>query len=478
MPFQVSLDPADEPAHWFLLDLAILRDHGRVLAGPPPRSWSARSPAAGCWRRCATRWPGTRPTSRSCSSGPQRQPGLALRLRGRLVLQARRRRLGPSRTGDPATVAAAGHPRTATRPAPRPGPRRAPSRPGPGRGRRGPGQLGQTGLRLRPWSRRMYGELAGWWPLLSAPAVVRRGGGDLPAAAGRGGRPAAGDRARAGLGRRQQRLHLKAHFRLTLVDLSPGMLEVSRKELTRSASTSRGTCGRSASAGLRRRVRPRRGHVHDPGGRTCGKVMETAFVHCRPGGVALFAPDHLRENFRTGTDWRRPRRRRAAPPASWSGPGTPTRSTPPTPSTTPTCCARPTARSGSSTTATSRGCSPGHLAAAAGGDRLRGPGGPGGALGAGAGQLRAVRRHQAARGRDTAGLGLLSARPSPRAAEPLALTSRTMSRSPGSLPPAKLSIFVRLRYAAYTVGPGAERRSCPSSGSAPLLQRPTIQIDT
>jgi RimJ/RimL family protein N-acetyltransferase len=47
MPYRLSLDPADEPAHWFLLDLAILRDHGRSLSGPPardlvgpiPRSW-------------------------------------------------------------------------------------------------------------------------------------------------------------------------------------------------------------------------------------------------------------------------------------------------------------------------------------------------------------------------------------------------------------------------------------------------------
>jgi Domain of unknown function (DUF4111) len=36
MPFHLSLDPADEPAHWFVLDLAILRDHGRTLTGPPP----------------------------------------------------------------------------------------------------------------------------------------------------------------------------------------------------------------------------------------------------------------------------------------------------------------------------------------------------------------------------------------------------------------------------------------------------------
>jgi SAM-dependent methyltransferase len=32
------------------------------------------------------------------------------------------------------------------------------------------------------------------------------------------------------------------------------------------------------------------------------RAIETAFVHCRPGGVALFAPDHVRETFRPGTD--------------------------------------------------------------------------------------------------------------------------------------------------------------------------------
>jgi predicted nucleotidyltransferase len=36
MPYRLTLDRADEPPHWFLLDLAILRDRGRVLAGPPP----------------------------------------------------------------------------------------------------------------------------------------------------------------------------------------------------------------------------------------------------------------------------------------------------------------------------------------------------------------------------------------------------------------------------------------------------------
>jgi len=30
--------------------------------------------------------------------------------------------------------------------------------------------------------------------------------------------------------------------------------------------------------------------------------METAFIHCRNGGVALFVPDHVRETFSPATD--------------------------------------------------------------------------------------------------------------------------------------------------------------------------------
>jgi hypothetical protein len=31
-------------------------------------------------------------------------------------------------------------------------------------------------------------------------------------------------------------------------------------------------------------------------------AIDTAFVHCRPGGAALFAPDYIRENFRASTE--------------------------------------------------------------------------------------------------------------------------------------------------------------------------------
>jgi hypothetical protein len=89
---------------------------------------------------------------------------------------------------------------------------------------------------------------------------------------------------------------------MTLVDLSPGMLEVSR-ELNPGCEHVQGDMrtvrlGREFDAVF----------VHDAIAYMTSedglrKVMETAFVHCRPGGSALFAPDHLRETFRTGTDW-------------------------------------------------------------------------------------------------------------------------------------------------------------------------------
>ena len=44
MPFHVSFEPADEPAHWFVLDRAIVRERGWALLGPPPEQVFAPVP--------------------------------------------------------------------------------------------------------------------------------------------------------------------------------------------------------------------------------------------------------------------------------------------------------------------------------------------------------------------------------------------------------------------------------------------------
>jgi hypothetical protein len=94
---------------------------------------------------------------------------------------------------------------------------------------------------------KMYGELAGWWPLLSAPAVYAE-----EAEIYRRLLVEAADRPpetllELGSGGGNNASHLKADFRLTLVDLSPACWR-SAGSSTPAASTSRGTCGRSGWA--------------------------------------------------------------------------------------------------------------------------------------------------------------------------------------------------------------------------------------
>ncbi|MXW35523.1 MAG: class I SAM-dependent methyltransferase, partial [Chloroflexi bacterium] len=147
---------------------------------------------------------------------------------------------------------------------------------------------------------RLYSELAAWWPLLDDPAdYAEEAGvyGDLLAEAcdapiesllelGSGGGNSAS--------------HLKGRFpRLVLADLSEDMLAVSRilnPECEHRLGDMRTLrLGRTFDAVF----------VHDA---VCymtteedlRRAMETAWVHCRPGGAVLFAPDYVRENFRAG----------------------------------------------------------------------------------------------------------------------------------------------------------------------------------
>jgi SAM-dependent methyltransferase len=148
---------------------------------------------------------------------------------------------------------------------------------------------------------RLYRELANWWPLFSAPADYAEEAGIYRRLLQEAGEPPVTTVLELGSGGGNNASHLKRHFRLTLVDLSPDMLEVSRalnpecEHLQGDMRTVR--LGRVFDAVF----------VHDAicymtTEQDLRAAIETAFVHCRPGGGALFAPDHLRETFRTGTD--------------------------------------------------------------------------------------------------------------------------------------------------------------------------------
>jgi SAM-dependent methyltransferase len=148
---------------------------------------------------------------------------------------------------------------------------------------------------------KLYSELADWWPLLSAPA-------DYAEEAAIYQRLLIGACVRPphtllelGSGGGNNASHLKARFGMTLVDPSPGMLEHSRR-LNPECEHVQGDMrdvrlGREFDAVF----------VHDA---VCYMTTEpdlraaiaTAFVHCRPGGAALFVPDHVRETFAPSTD--------------------------------------------------------------------------------------------------------------------------------------------------------------------------------
>lgn len=147
---------------------------------------------------------------------------------------------------------------------------------------------------------RLYTELADWWPVLSAPEDYA----EEAAFYARAMREACSYEPRTllelGSGGGNNASHLKQHFQLTLVDLSPGMLAVSQA-LNPECEHRQGDM---------RTVRLGRQFdlvfIHDAivymtTEADLRQAMQTAYLHCCPGGAVLFAPDHTKENFKTQT---------------------------------------------------------------------------------------------------------------------------------------------------------------------------------
>jgi len=149
---------------------------------------------------------------------------------------------------------------------------------------------------------KLYGALASWWQLLSAPAEYEEEAAfhlkTLLAACERTPRTLL----ELGSGGGNNASHMKGHFQeVVLVDRSPGMIEVSRSL----------NPGCEHVLGDMRTVRLHRTFdcvfIHDAvvymtTTADLRRVADTAYLHCAPGGAALFAPDHVRETFRPSTD--------------------------------------------------------------------------------------------------------------------------------------------------------------------------------
>ena len=148
---------------------------------------------------------------------------------------------------------------------------------------------------------KLYDELAEWWPIMASPAEFRDEARFFGRLLSESSRPRPRTVLDLGSGSGNNAFHLKARFAMTLVDKSPQMLAVNRtvnpecEQILGDIRTLR--LGRMFDAVF----------VHDA---VCHMttesdlraVMETAFVHCRPGGVALFVPDEMRETFVPSTE--------------------------------------------------------------------------------------------------------------------------------------------------------------------------------
>jgi len=149
-------------------------------------------------------------------------------------------------------------------------------------------------------SPRLYGDLSSWWPVLSAPedyaeeaAFYRK---TIVAACSSTPRTLL----ELGSGGGNNASHLKADFIVTLVDRSPGMLSVSRS-LNPECEHIQGDMRNIRLDRLFDAVFTHDAIMYMVTENDLRSAIETAFVHCRPGSVSLFAPDYVRETFRPST---------------------------------------------------------------------------------------------------------------------------------------------------------------------------------
>lgn len=148
---------------------------------------------------------------------------------------------------------------------------------------------------------RLYDELAGWFHLLTAPEEYADEAGfiiDLFRANVSGPLETLLE---LGSGGGNTASHLREHLRLTLTDLAPAMLELSRtlnpgcEHLVADMRSAR--LGRTFDAVL----------IHDAvmymtTEADLRSALQTAYLHLRPGGAAVIAPDCVRETFEPKTD--------------------------------------------------------------------------------------------------------------------------------------------------------------------------------
>jgi SAM-dependent methyltransferase len=153
----------------------------------------------------------------------------------------------------------------------------------------------------QPDGYRLYSDLADWWPLISPPEEYAEEAAFAARLLGQAERPVR-EVLELGSGGGHCASHLTSRFTMTLVDASSEMLAVSRRlnpdcpHIVGDIRTIR--LGRDFDAVF----------VHDAvsymtSEADLSQAIETAYAHCRPGGVAVFVPDCTAETFEPSTGY-------------------------------------------------------------------------------------------------------------------------------------------------------------------------------
>ena len=140
---------------------------------------------------------------------------------------------------------------------------------------------------------RFYGELADWWPLISPPEDYAEEAAFALTVLRRASIPVR-EVLELGSGGGHNAVHLKGELDLTLVDLSPDMVRVSRRlnpECAHAVGDMRTVrLGREFDAVF---VHDAIDYMTTPD--DLAAAVRTAYEHTRPGGIAVFVPDAVRE---------------------------------------------------------------------------------------------------------------------------------------------------------------------------------------
>lgn len=142
----------------------------------------------------------------------------------------------------------------------------------------------------------LYGELADWFHLLTHPDDYVEEAAEWSAALAGALGHAPATLLELGSGGGNNALHMKRHSRMTLTDLSPSMLALSRRinpdceHLEGDMRTLR--LGRTFDAVFLHDAVCYMTNVAD-----LRRALETVAVHCAPDGVALVVPDEVRETW-------------------------------------------------------------------------------------------------------------------------------------------------------------------------------------